>query len=248
MKKSIVIIPTYNEKETLPFIIDSVLKHGCFDVLVVDDNSPDETGGLVEKIMASEKRVFIIKRDAKLGLGTAYIEGFKWALDRGYHYLIEMDADRSHDPGALPAFIDKMEKGFDLVIGSRYLDGRINVVGWDFRRLLLSKFGNFYASFLLGLKLTDLTSGFRCYSGMALESIKLDSIWSNGYAFQIETAYRVSIAGLSVGEIPIIFYERTAGTSKMSKRIVLEAMLFPWRARFLRILNRLRDPGRGLLY
>jgi dolichol-phosphate mannosyltransferase len=245
MKKSIVIIPTYNEKETLPLIIDSVLKHGCFDVLVVDDNSPDETAGVVQKIMASEERVFLIKRDGKLGLGTAYIEGFKWALDRGYHYLIEMDADRSHDPDALPAFIGEMEKGLDMVIGSRYLDGRINVVGWDFRRLLLSKFGNLYASVLLGLKLTDLTSGFRCYSKIALESINLNKIWSNGYAFQIEMAYRVSIAGLSMGEIPIIFHERTAGTSKMSKRIVLEAMLFPWRARFLQILNGLRRTTTG---
>ena len=218
-------------------------------ILGVDDNSPDETAGVVGKIMAQSLKEYFIeymRRGGKLGLGTAYIEGFKWALDREYYYLIEgMDADRSHDPDALPAFIGKMEKGYDLVIGSRYLDGRINVVGWDFRRLLLSKFGNLYASVLLGLKLTDLTSGFRCYSKIALESVNLDNIWSNGYAFQIEMAYLISIAGLSVGEIPIIFHERTAGTSKMSKRIVLEAMLFPWRARFLQILERAPRDNHG---
>lgn len=245
MKRGIIIIPTYNERESLPLIIDSVLKHACFDILVVDDNSPDETEEVVRKIMAAEKRVFLIRRAGKLGLGTAYIEGFKWALDRAYDYFIEMDADHSHDPDTLPAFLEEMEKGRDLVIGSRYLDRKINVVGWNFRRLLLSKFGNLYASVLLGLKLTDLTSGFRCYSRIALESINLDNIWSNGYAFQIETAYRVSNAGLSVGEIPIIFYERTSGTSKMSKRIVLEAIVFPWRARFLQVLDGFRRTTKG---
>ena len=238
MNRCIVIIPTYNERDTLPFIIDSVLKHDCFDILVVDDNSPDETAEVVRGIMSHEKRVFLITRSGKLGLGTAYIEGFKWALGRGYDYFVEMDADRSHDPDTLPAFLEEMAKGRDMVIGSRYLDGKINVVGWDFRRLLLSKLGNLYAAMLLGLNLTDLTSGFRCYSRAALESIDLDNIWSNGYAFQIEMAYRVSKAGLCVGEIPIIFYERTSGISKMSKGIVLEAMAFPWRARFLKIPDR----------
>ena len=240
MKSAVVIIPTYNERVTLPLIIDSVLKHAGFDILVVDDSSPDETAGIVKKIMAVDNRVFLIERANKLGVGTAYIEGFRWALDRGYDYFIEMDADHSHDPDTLPSFIKEMEKGRDLVIGSRYLDGKINVVGWDFRRLLLSKFGNIYASAILGLKLTDLTSGFRCYSRIALESMNLDAIRSKGYAFQIEMAYRISTAGFSVSEIPIIFYERTSGASKLSKKIVLEAVFFPWRARFLRIFDFIR--------
>lgn len=240
MKSAVVIIPTYNERATLPLIIDSVLKHAGFNILVVDDNSPDETAGIVKKIMAVDNRVFLIERVNKRGLGTAYIEGFRWAIDRGYDYFIEMDADHSHDPDALPSFIKEMEKGHDLVIGSRYLDGNINVVGWDFRRLLLSKFGNIYASAILGLQLTDLTSGFRSYSRRALESLNLSAIRSKGYSFQIEMAYLISTAGFSVSEIPIIFYERTSGASKLSKKIVLEAVFFPWRARFLRIFDFIR--------
>lgn len=240
MKSAVVIIPTYNERVTLPLIIDSVLKHSGFDILVVDDGSPDETAGIVKKIMAADNRVFLIERAGKLGLGTAYLEGFRWALGRGYDYFIEMDADHSHDPDTLPSFIKEMEKGSDLVIGSRYLGGKINVVGWDFRRLLLSKFGNIYASAVLGLKLTDLTSGFRCYSRIALESMDLDVVRSKGYAFQIETAYRISTAGFRVSEIPIIFYERTSGASKLSKKIVLEAVFFPWKARFLRTFDSVR--------
>lgn len=237
MKKALVIIPTYNERETLRLAIDSVLKHDRFDVLVVDDGSPDGTALLVKDLMSKSDRIALIERSGKLGLGTAYVEGFRWGLKKGYDYLVEMDADGSHDPDALPSFLTEMEQGHDLVIGSRYLNGAISVVGWDFRRLMMSKFGNFYASRVLGMRLTDLTSGFRCYSRRAVESVDLEELHSNGYAFQIEMAYRVSAAGYRIGEMPIIFYERTSGSSKMSKKIVREATILPWRLRLGRLLE-----------
>ncbi len=163
----------------------------------------------------------IIHRPMKLGLGSAYVTGFKWGLECGYDYFFEMDSDLSHNPDSLPWFIKEMENGgCDMVIGSRYTNGSISVVGWDFKRLLMSKFGNFYASKILGLNLSDLTSGFRCYRRRVLEAINLDRIYSNGYAFQIEMAYLAVKAGLKVGEMPIIFYERGHGSSKMSKKIV----------------------------
>jgi len=245
MKKALVIIPTYNERETLPLAIDSVLKQDGFDVLVIDDGSPDGTAGVVRKTMEKEKRLFLLERPGKLGLGTAYIAGFKWGLERGYDYFVEMDADGSHDPEALPNFIREMEKDLDLVIGSRYLNKTISVIGWDFKRLLLSKFGNYYASWILGLRLTDLTSGFRCYSRSALTALDLDKVHSNGYAFQIEMAYRVSMAGYRIGEISIIFYERAFGSSKMSKKIIREAIILPWRLRLGRILDDVRNKRTG---
>jgi dolichol-phosphate mannosyltransferase len=176
-------------------------------------------------------------------LGAAYVAGFTWGLERNYDYFIEMDADGSHDAEALPSFIAEMEKGADLVIGSRYLNRTISVVGWDFRRLMLSKFGNYYAAWVLGLPLTDLTSGFRCYSRSALSSINLADIHSTGYGFQIEMAYRVAVADCRVGEAPIIFYERSSGSSKMSKKIVREAIVLPWRLRLGHLLHGL---GKGM--
>jgi len=243
MKKVLVIIPTYNERETLPVVIDSVLKHEGFHVLVVDDGSPDETALLVKNLMSKSGKIALLERSGKLGLGTAYVAGFKWGLEKNYDYFIEMDADGSHDPAELPSFVDEISRGYGLVIGSRYLNGSISVVGWDFRRLMMSKFGNFYASRTLGLKLTDLTSGYRCYSRKALESIDLEKVHSNGYAFQIEMAYRVSAAGHRVGEKPIIFSERASGSSKMSQKIVREAVILPWRLR----LGRLFAPGQGVV-
>jgi len=240
MKKALVIIPTYNEKENVGPIIKSVLKHEGFDILIVDDGSPDGTAGLVRKIMESEGRVFILERAGKQGLGAAYIAGFTWGIERDYEYFIEMDADGSHDPEVLTSFLEEMEKGSGLVIGSRYLNRTISVVGWDFKRLMLSKFGNYYASWILGLPLTDLTSGFRCYSRSALDSVDLADVHSTGYGFQIEMAYRVAIAGCRVGEVPIIFYERASGSSKMSKKIVREAIILPWRLRLGRLFH---DPG-----
>ena len=235
MSKSLVIIPTYNEKKSLPRIISAVLKHSGFDVLVVDDSSSDGTADAVKEMMAGDNRVSLIQRHRKLGLGTAYIAGFRWGLQRGFRYFIEMDADGSHNADALPWFIKEIQEGYGLVIGSRYMNETISVVGWDFRRLLLSKLGNLYASFMLGLRLNDLTSGFRCYSRQALQDIDLDRVHSNGYAFQIEMAYRVDAAGFKVYEMPIIFYERNYGSSKMSKRIVREAAILPWRLRIERL-------------
>lgn len=237
MKTSLVIIPTYNESASILSVIDTALKNDGLDVLVIDDNSPDGTADLVREVSTISERVFLLERGEKFGLGTAYIAGFKWGLERGYTYFIEMDADGSHDPAVLNVFVNEMERGRDLVIGSRYLKGTISVVGWDFKRLMMSKFGNFYASRILGVKLTDMTSGFRCYSRRALESIDFDGIHSNGYAFQIEMAYRVVIAGLSVSEMSITFYERETGYSKMSKKIIREAIFIPWRLKFGKMLD-----------
>lgn len=237
MNKSLVIIPTYNEKASISVVIHSVLRHEEFDILIVDDASPDGTAQVVREIMAESNRVYLIERQGKYGLGTAYLTGFKWGLERRYEYFVEMDADSSHNPEALPWFLKEMEKGYDMVIGSRYIDGKISVIGWNFRRLLLSKFGNFYASRLLGLRLTDLTSGFRCYRRQALQAINLEKVYSNGYAFQIEMAYLIDDAGHKVGEMPITFYERSSGSSKMSKNIVREAVMLPWKLRLRKIKN-----------
>jgi dolichol-phosphate mannosyltransferase len=235
MNTALVIMPTYNERASIASVINSVMNLAGFDMLVVDDASPDGTAAIVREIMQEERRVLLLERSGKLGLGTAYVEGFIWGLQRGYDYFIEMDADGSHNPTALPCFIEEMGKGYDLVIGSRYMNKAISVVGWDFRRLLLSKFGNYYAASILGLRLSDMTSGFRCYSRTALESIDLDGIHSRGYSFQIEMAYLVAAAGLEVSEMSIIFHERRSGLSKMSKQIFREAVIMPWKLRLRRI-------------
>jgi dolichol-phosphate mannosyltransferase len=248
MEKALVVMPTYNERAGIASVIDSVMKHSGFDMLIVDDASPDGTAAVVREIMRKEKRVSLFGRSGKFGLGSAYVEGFMWGLQRGYDYFIEMDADGSHNPAALPWFIEEMRKGYDLIIGSRYMNRAISVVGWDFRRLLLSKFGNYYASSILGLRLSDMTSGFRCYSRKALESIKLDGIHSKGYSFQIEMAYLVAAAGLGVSEMPIIFYERRSGSSKMSKRIFYEAVIMPWKLRLRRMAGLLKKRSVGKKY
>jgi dolichol-phosphate mannosyltransferase len=233
--KSLVVLPTYNERETLPVVLIKVLDQGVFDILIVDDNSTDGTRDIARHWVSTDNRVNLLERPAKLGLGTAYIAGFKWGLEREYECLIEMDSDLSHNPMDLPRFKEGIEGGAGLVIGSRYLRGNISVVGWDFKRLLLSRFGNFYASRILGISLSDMTSGFRAYSRRALESLALDRIRSQGYSFQIEMAYYVWRAGFPVSEIPITFTERVRGSSKMSKSIVREAMRLPWRLRFLEL-------------
>ncbi|MEM1973815.1 MAG: polyprenol monophosphomannose synthase [Thermoplasmata archaeon] len=228
---ALVILPTYNEAKNLEKLIPRILEKNVH-LLFVDDNSSDGTVEKIQEWMKINDRVNLIQRPAKLGLGTAYLEGFKWALKRDYRYIFEMDADLSHDPADIPKFIAKCEEGYDLVIGSRYTRGTISVVGWDFRRLLLSKFANKYATTILGLRfLTDVTSGYRCYRRRVLENIDLDRIKSNGYAFQIEMAYRTYQKGFRIGEIPIIFYERNSGSSKMSKKIIREAALMVWRLR-----------------
>jgi dolichol-phosphate mannosyltransferase len=235
--KPLVVLPTYNEKDNLPVIVIKILDQEVFDVLIVDDSSTDGTTELAKNWVERDQRVHILQRPGKLGLGTAYTSGFKWGLERDYDCFVEMDADLSHDPLMLPQFLDMVESGSDLVIGSRYMGGTISVVGWDFKRLLLSRFGNLYASTLLRTSLCDMTSGFRAFSRRALEALDLDAIHSEGYAFQIEMAYRVLKQGMQVSELSIVFTERVHGKSKMSHKIIREAVALPWKL----ILERLTD-------
>ena len=229
--KTLIVIPTYNEAVNIGKILKKTLEVIDGDILIVDDNSNDATRDIV-KFFFDTGRVFMLERPSKLGLGTAYVDGFQWGLQNGHDLFFEMDADNSHNPDAIPFFVEKIREGYDIVIGSRYLNNTISVVGWDFRRLLISKFGNWYASTLLGLKqFTDLTSGYRCYTGKALKTIGLERIKSNGYAFQIEMVYRGYKKGLKVADIPIIFYERGGGGSKMSGKIIREAVFLPFKLR-----------------
>lgn len=229
--KIFIIIPTYNEAENIRLLIPWVLGLGDeFNILVVDDNSPDGTSKVVKGLIKKHPgRVYIHERSGKLGLGSAYIEGFKKALDLGADYIFEMDADHSHDYKDLPRFLEKMEE-YDLVIGSRYARG-ISVIDWPLSRLLLSFFGNVYARLVTGLKTFDNTSGFKCFKREVLEAIELDKVHSNGYAFQIEMNFRAKEKGYRIGEVPVIFWGRYSGVSKMSGHIVREAVLTVWRLR-----------------
>jgi dolichol-phosphate mannosyltransferase len=192
------------------------------DILVVDDNSPDKTGDLVQAMADKESRIKLMQRSGKLGLGTAYIAGFKYAIENGYDYAMEMDADLSHDPAELPNFAKAIQDA-DLVIGSRYVTG-VNVVNWPLSRLLLSYFASVYTRIMTGIPIRDVTSGYKCFRRVVLESIELDSVKSGGYGFQVEMNWKVWIQGYRIKEIPIIFVDRTVGKSKMSKAIVREAM------------------------
>ncbi len=226
--RCLVVIPTYNEAENLPTLIPAILqKDPSFEVLIVDDNSPDGTAKVVQEMQASESRIYLLQRPAKLGLGTAYVAGFKFALDRGYDRVFEMDADFSHDPAELPNLLKKSET-CDLVIGSRYAQG-VNVVNWPMRRLVLSYAANIYTRFVTGMPVRDATSGFKCFRREVLEAIDLDAIRSNGYAFQIEMNFLAWNKGFKVCEIPIIFVDRRVGISKMSKNIIYEAAWMVWR-------------------
>jgi dolichol-phosphate mannosyltransferase len=220
----LVIIPTYNECENIPLLLPRVLDHADLSVLVVDDGSPDGTGDLVAVEAAHNPRVHLLRRAGKQGLGTAYIAGFRYALERGADYVFEMDADFSHDPRYLPDLLHAAETAYDLVIGSRYVAGG-GTTDWGLARQLISRGGNLYARLILGLPLADMTGGYRCYRRRALEALDLDAVRSNGYSFQIEMAYRVHQAGLRVGEVPIIFPDRRVGASKMSRNIVYEALI-----------------------
>jgi len=223
-----VVIPTYNERDNIERLVAAVLaQHEEIEVLVVDDNSPDGTGEAVERLAGGNQRVHILHRAGKLGLGSAYREGFRAALDKGADYIVEMDADFSHDPAMLPIFFEKM-KDYDLVIGSRYLNG-VSVVNWPLRRLMLSYFASVYTRFITGLTISDCTGGFKCFRRQVLETMDLNKIKSDGYSFQIEMNYRCVEKGFRVGEIPIIFIDRHAGTSKMSKKIVREAVFIVWK-------------------
>ncbi len=219
----LVIIPTYNERENLPLLLPQVLAFQELSVLVVDDGSPDGTGDIVASEMEHNERVHLLRRAGKQGLGTAYVAGFRYALERGADYIFEMDADFSHDPRYLPDLLHAAETVYDLVIGSRYVPGG-GTTDWGLGRQLISRGGNIYARLILGLPVADMTGGYRCYRREALEAIDLDHIRSNGYSFQIEMAYRVHQASLRVGEVPIVFPDRRVGASKMSKNIVFEAL------------------------
>ncbi|HEY0733785.1 MAG TPA: polyprenol monophosphomannose synthase [Herpetosiphonaceae bacterium] len=221
---ALVIIPTYNERENIQALLPRVLDYPELSVLVVDDGSPDGTSDVVAAEVEQNPRVHLIRRAGKQGLGTAYVAGFRYALARGAEFIFEMDADFSHDPRYLPDLLHAAESAYDLVIGSRYVAGG-GTTDWGIGRQLISRGGNIYARLILGLPLSDMTGGYRCYRSAALEAINLDRIRSNGYSFQIEMAYRVRQAGLRVGEVPIIFPDRRVGASKMSKQIVFEALL-----------------------
>ncbi|GJQ20361.1 MAG: dolichyl-phosphate beta-D-mannosyltransferase [Bacteroidia bacterium] len=231
MKRCLVVIPTYNESDNVPEIIPKILSLGAhFEVLVVDDNSPDGTANLVKLLQESNPRVHLIERKAKLGLGTAYVEGFKFALARDYEIVFEMDADFSHDPHELPRMLQQAEQ-CDLVIGSRYISG-VNVVNWPMKRLMLSFLANVYTRYITGMPVRDATGGFKCYRRAVLEAINLDAIHSNGYAFQIETTFIAWKKGFRVCEIPIVFVDRRVGVSKMSRNIVYEAAWLVWKLKF----------------
>ncbi|HED37292.1 MAG TPA: polyprenol monophosphomannose synthase [Ignavibacteria bacterium] len=239
-EKSIIIIPTFDELENIKRIVPDILhryKNGI-DILVVDDNSPDGTASFVEELSKTEQRIKLIKRKKKMGLGTAYIAGFKYALANGYSYIFEMDADYSHNPEEIKNFLTAI-KHCDLVLGSRYKTG-VNVVNWPIKRLLLSYFANGYTRYITGMPICDATGGFKCFRREVLEAIDLDKISSNGYAFQIEMTFKAWKKGYKVTEIPIIFYDRVKGTSKMSKKIVHEAVFIVWKLRFKSILGMLK--------
>lgn len=231
-ERGIVIVPTYNESENVTRIVPLILEQDPrLDVLVVDDNSPDGTGRLADQLAAADQRVHVLHRPGKEGLGRAYLAGFRWALEREYAFIFEMDADFSHDPAHLPEFLAAIRET-DLVLGSRYRDGKVTVVNWPMTRLMLSYGANIYARAVTGLRLGDATGGFKCFRRTVLESIPLDEVRSNGYAFQIEMSFRAWKRGFRIAEIPIVFHDRTEGESKMSKRIVREAIWMVWRLRW----------------
>ena len=232
--KALIIIPTYNEMENIPDFIPLVLSQNeNIEVLVVDDGSPDGTGDYVEKLTLENNRVHILRRKKKMGLGTAYVAGFKWALERDYDRIFEMDADGSHSPQALNTFLNEAETA-DLVLGSRYLKGKISVVNWDWKRLILSYSANFYTRFVTGMPFSDATGGFKCFSRNALESLDLGKLKSDAYCFQIETTHRLWKKGMKIREIPIVFTDRTKGASKMSGGIISEAFFLVIKLRFRR--------------
>lgn len=229
-ERTLIIIPTYNERENVPALIQQILSIvPDSDVLLVDDNSPDRTADYAEELFADEPRFAVLRRKGPRGLGRSYADGYRYAIDRGYPRLVQMDADFSHDPNSLPDLI-KPSAGNDVVIGSRYCQGG-RVDNWPIHRRFLSRFANRYVSSITGLGVQDATSGFRCYKRKALESIMKNSIRAEGYAFLVETVYKAFQDRLSIVEIPITFVDRREGRSKISRRVILESMVIPWRLR-----------------
>jgi dolichol-phosphate mannosyltransferase len=236
--KTLVIIPTYNESENIEKIVPLVLeKDQSIHVLIVDDNSPDGTGRIADEMAGRNDHISVIHRQNKSGLGTAYITGFKFAVEKGYDLVFEMDCDFSHDPKYILEFLDAV-KDADLVLGSRYISG-VNVINWPMSRLLLSYYANVYSRLVTGLPVKDATGGFKCFRREVLEAIDLDRVKSNGYSFQIEMSFRAWKKGFRIKEIPIVFEDRKVGQSKMSKKIVREAVWMVWRLRLWSILGRL---------
>jgi dolichol-phosphate mannosyltransferase len=240
MNKAIVIIPTYNESENIKKLIPEILKrtNGEVDILVVDDNSPDGTSDVVREFQKTNQNIFLMTRLKKAGLGTAYVEGFKFALSKGYQYILQMDADYSHEPKEIKNFLKKIQD-FDLVIGSRYKDG-VRVLNWPLSRLFLSVFANLYTKYITGMPVRDATGGYKCFRREVLEAINLDKIRSNGYAFQIEMNFKAYKKGFKICEIPIVFTDRVKGKSKMNKKIVFEAAWMVWKLRIQSLIGLLR--------
>ena len=236
--RPLIIIPTYNERDNIQKLIPILMELDLsLSILVVDDNSPDGTGKLVNDMSEQNDRIQVLHRPGKLGLGSAYIAGFKHAIQQDVDCIFEMDADFSHDPNMIPEFLEKLET-CDVVIGSRYISG-INVVNWPMSRLLLSYFANFYTRIITGMSIQDATGGFKCFKREVLEQIDLDHVRSDGYAFQIEMNFRCWRKGFRICEIPIIFVDRHSGTSKMSRRIIYEAIWIVWWLRLKRLFRRL---------
>lgn len=237
MKKSLVIIPTYNEKKNITTVLDRVFGLGIdsLSVVVIDDNSPDGTADIVKSAQKKYDRLFLIERAGKLGLGTAYIEGFKYALGNGYDYIFEMDADLSHDPDEIPNFLKAIEDA-DLVIGSRYVTG-VNVINWPLSRLLLSMGASIYTRIITGMPIKDCTAGFKCFRREVLEAIPLEKVRSNGYSFQIEMNFKAWKRKFRIKEISIVFTDRTLGESKMSRKIMYEASYMVWKLKILSLFG-----------
>jgi dolichol-phosphate mannosyltransferase len=231
MSRALIVVPTYNERDNLRGIAEQLLAAAPVDLLVVDDNSPDGTGDIADALAAADPRVHVLHRAGKLGLGTAYIAGFQWALGRGYDLVFEMDADGSHDPKYLPQMLALAEDGADVVVGSRYVPGG-GTENWGMGRQLLSRGAGVYTRAILGIDVSDVTAGFICWRRRALEAIDLATVSSNGYSFQIEMKYRALAAGMRLVEIPIVFVDRRVGQSKMSRAIFAEALLKVWALRF----------------
>jgi len=237
MNQTLIVVPTYNERENLPPLAQRLLSLSVpVDLLVVDDNSPDGTGKIADELAAKHPTIHVLHRPEKNGLGRAYLAGFKWALERDYEFIFEMDGDFSHNPDDIPEFL-KAAQNADLVLGSRYVNG-IRIINWPLRRLMLSKSAAIYVQIITGMPFTDPTGGYKCFRRRALQAINLEEIHSNGYSFQIEMTHKIWRQGMTVVETPIIFTDRFLGTSKMTGKIVREALFMVWRLLFQNKLRR----------